>query len=326
MRGEPLPPLLEIPARVQDLKVEQIGGRLHLTFTPPTRTTEGTLAKELERIELRGAFIAADGELTDFGAQSQRIGDIASDQLESRRVFQSIYDLNLNKDQVGQRVYFAVQAFNRRAKDDGFSNVASAEIVDLPETPINLEATLTEPAIELHWKPAERSVFGGSAPSPDGYEVYRADAGSPSPAQLLGTATSPSYQDKNFAFGSSYVYTVRAFVKRGDSTARTPESNRVEIAAVDRFPPAAPKNVSAIAVSGAVELAWSPNGESDLAGYNIYRSEGQTPTRLNSDLITLPLYRDTTVKAGSAYRYVVKAVDQTGNEGPASAEAIATAE
>jgi fibronectin type 3 domain-containing protein len=169
-------------------------------------------------------------------------------------------------------------------------------------------------------------VFGGPPPSPDGYEVYRSDVGSPAAAQLLGTTSTSSYEDKAFNFGSRYSYTVRAFTRRGDSTARTPESNRVEIAATDKFPPAAPQELSAIAVPGAVELSWSPNAEADLAGYNIYRAESDGFTRVNSELITVPLYRDTTAQAGTQHRYHITAVDRSGNEGLPSADATVTAE
>jgi fibronectin type 3 domain-containing protein len=288
-------------------------------------TTEGTGVRQLERIELHAAFLPAAAPPGDFAGEAQLVQTFRKTDAGSLSA-RTAYTLPLTAAQRGQKAYFALKALNRREKDGGFSNVATVEILDLPEPPTGLQATLTESAIELRWMPALQSIFGGPAPTPDGYEVYRADAGSPSPAQLLGTVSSLSYVDRSFAFGSRYMYSVRAFAKHGDSTARTPESNRVEVAAVDTFPPAAPQNVSAIAVPGAVELAWSPNGEADLAGYNVYRGDGESLIRVNPGLITLPLYRDTTVKPGSAYRYLVRAVDQSGNEGPASAQAAATAE
>lgn len=323
--GEPLPPLLEIPEPVRDLVAEQVGARVILRFTKPQLTTEGTLIRSLDRIEVHGAFLAPGSSLDVFPEQERLLATLPAAQIPEG-AGQLSYALPLEASRRGTMGIFALKAVNQREKNAGFSNIASLEITDLPEPPTNLRASLTEPAIELRWTPATRSAFGGPAPTPEGYEIYRADAGSASAPQLLATSKDPSFDDHTYAFGKRYDYSVRAFVRRGASTARTPDSNRVEIAAVDRFPPAAPQNLRAIAIPGAVELAWSPNGEPDLAGYNVYRTANGEFARLNSGLLSLPLYHDSTVQPGVDYRYTVKAVDRTGNEGPASAPATATAE
>ena len=103
----------------------------------------------------------------------------------------------------------------------------------------------------------------------------------------------------------------------------------MELDAIDVFPPAAPRNVRAIAVPGAVELTWSPNSEPDLAGYKVYRSsgpEGGFVTRLTPQVLQVPVFRDTTVTAGTSYVYHVTAVDKNGNESTPSEDAPVTAE
>jgi hypothetical protein len=323
--GEPLPPLLELPQPIRDLAVEQEGARLVLHFAKPQLTTEGTLIRFLDRIEIHGAFLVPDASAETFPEQGRLLATLPAAQLPDG-AGEINYELPLAPGQRGLKAFLAVKAINRREKDAGFSNVASVEIVDLPEPPSGLAATLTEQAIRLSWREAERSVFGGTAPKPDGYEVFRSETGTSAPAQMVGTADSPTYEDSSFTFGPRYVYRVRAFVRRGDSKAVTPYSNAVEVTATDIFPPAAPQNFRAIAVPGAIELSWSPSAEADLAGYNVYRSEGGALVRLNAELLALPLYRDTTAKSGIEYRYTVKAVDRDGNEGPSTEQAIATAE
>ena len=63
---------------------------------------------------------------------------------------------------------------------------------------------------------------------------------------------------------------------------------------------------------------WAPVTNSDLAGYNVYRSEatddGAKMTKLNSDLVKSPSYRDTAVTSGKTYTYTVSAVDVRANE------------
>ena len=76
-------------------------------------------------------------------------------------------------------------------------------------------------------------------------------------------------------------------------------------------PPAAPTGLSATTGNHAVSLDWNNNGESDLAGYNVYRSttSGSGYVKLNSSLLTNSDYNDSNVSNGTAYYYVVIAVD-----------------
>jgi fibronectin type 3 domain-containing protein len=95
----------------------------------------------------------------------------------------------------------------------------------------------------------------------------------------------------------------------------------------DFTPPAAPQNLTTSATSGQVSLGWTANSESDLAGYNVYRSTispVSTSTPLNAALLTSPGYTDTGVTNGTTYYYVVTAVDTSGNVSPASEEVSAT--
>lgn len=97
----------------------------------------------------------------------------------------------------------------------------------------------------------------------------------------------------------------------------------------DTTPPAAPTGLSATAGSGQVSLNWTPNSESDLSGYNLYRSTSPgvvvtLANRVNNTLIAATSFVDNTVTGGITYYYVVTAVDSSGNESPASNEDDAT--
>jgi hypothetical protein len=91
----------------------------------------------------------------------------------------------------------------------------------------------------------------------------------------------------------------------------------------DIFPPNAPAGLEAApgGVDHSIDLSWSPNTDSGLAGYFVYRQEvdsqgvaAGTAARLNSTLIVGPAYRDQTSTAGHRYAYRVTAVDTAGNE------------
>jgi hypothetical protein len=77
-----------------------------------------------------------------------------------------------------------------------------------------------------------------------------------------------------------------------------------------------------------VILAWDPNDEPDLAGYNVYVNQvGPDPPYYHLDTLSLdeiepdnPLYTDTGLKEGSYYCYVLTAYDADGFESGFSSE------
>ena len=75
-------------------------------------------------------------------------------------------------------------------------------------------------------------------------------------------------------------------------------------------------------MSEPVSLDWNNNVESDLAGYNVYRSttSGSGYSKLNSSLLTGSDYNDPNVSYGTTYYYVVTATDTNSNESVYSGE------
>jgi subtilisin family serine protease len=94
----------------------------------------------------------------------------------------------------------------------------------------------------------------------------------------------------------------------------------------DTTPPAAPTNLTATAGDARVDLTWTSNTESDLAGYNVYRSttSGGSYSKLNASLVNTNVYTDWSVNNGTTYHYVVRAVDTSGNESGNSNQVSAT--
>jgi len=89
-------------------------------------------------------------------------------------------------------------------------------------------------------------------------------------------------------------------------------------------PPPPPTSLSVTAGDTTAVLSWTINSESDLAGYNVYRSaasgSGYTiinPTMLSSSTST---YTDTGLANGTVYYYVVTSVDVSSNESGYSSE------
>jgi fibronectin type 3 domain-containing protein len=99
---------------------------------------------------------------------------------------------------------------------------------------------------------------------------------------------------------------------------RGPESAAVGFAMRDVFPPKGVTGLVAVPGTGSIDLSWEAGSEADLAGYRVYRREGEgREVRLNGELVVGPAYRDTTAVAGVTYGYRVTAVDASGNESAA---------
>ena len=189
----------------------------------------------------------------------------------------------------------------------------------------------------LAWTPPERTTGGVRIPNITGYHVYRAEvtpetsaaavqdasqAKLVAPLALLGPSLGAEYSDATFAFGHTYLYTVRAVAQFGSDSFESADSKPSVISAKDVFPPATPQGVEAVVVPATagtpayVELAWDISPEADLAGYTVYRSE-QPDTegqRSNAELLPAPTFRDISVAPGRRYYYRVAAVDRSGNE------------
>ena len=131
------------------------------------------------------------------------------------------------------------------------------------------------------------------------------------------------------AFGVERCFEVRAVDQIFGATVIGPASPRTCVTPKDTFPPAAPRNLAAIAGAGVINLIWDPNTDSDLAGYIVLRGDapGDTLQAITPQPVTETSYRDETVKPGTRYVYVVVAVDRAEpqNVSPQSNRAEETA-
>ncbi len=103
----------------------------------------------------------------------------------------------------------------------------------------------------------------------------------------------------------------------------------------DTLSPSAPTIELVTSGEGTLSLTWTApttntDGSSltDLAGYNVYRmtSSGGERTLVSDVLVVTTEYEDTGLEDGKTYYYVVRAVDENGNESPDSNEALGTTE
>ncbi len=345
--GEPVPPSPPVPVAIRDLAAHQAGDGVQLSFTLPSHSISGEKLAAPPAVEILRGSVKSDGsaDTRSFRVVYTIPGALMDGYRADGHVrFTDPIAPEETKSHAGGAVTYLVRtrASQKRASAD--SNVVALRLFPVPASIVTVEARVAESAVELTW-PMPNGTAAGDPVSITGYRIYRAEvhpsAPSPSPqdpmaskpeshAALLATSETNSYRDTSIAFDHSYVYIVRSVIQVEGVELESADSQPVTVTPGDIFPPAAPQGLVAALLPGSapgvalVDLSWSINLETDLAGYRVYRSE-QEGTRgqlLTPDLLPTPAVRDTSVEPGHRYWYTVTAVDRTGNESAPSAAVV----
>lgn len=346
--GEPTPPSPPIPAPVGNLSALQSGEGVQLTFTVPDKTVSGDRLPQRPAIEILRGSVKSGGSPDDksfhvvYTIPAALLDTyVSGDHLR----FTDPLAPQLLQSSAGQTLAYRVRARVSRKRASPDSNTATLTVYPVPERVPALQATVTQSAVALAWPAPTQTSSGAPLESISGYHVYRGEIDPASaetassdlsqakwisPLALLAPSPANNYHDTLFDFGKTYVYVVRTVIIAAGKPLESGDSAPAIVTPRDSFPPAAPQNLAAAITplpdgSRAVDLSWSINLETDLAGYRVYRSEQQgTPGQLlTTDLLPTPAYRDMSVQPGTRYWYTVTAVDRAGNESPPSPPAAA---
>jgi len=158
----------------------------------------------------------------------------------------------------------------------------------------------------------------GNAPEGTKWRIYRQRKGEKESA-AIAESTEPQFVDPITEENAELTYQVQTLQAAGKGVAESERSKAVSITYRDVFPPATPAGLAAIAGVGSVELAWEPNHEPDLRGYQVYRAEaGGALAKLGAATGEVT-FSDGKVEHAKRYVYAVSAVDKLGNESKLSA-------
>ena len=153
-----------------------------------------------------------------------------------------------------------------------------------------------------------------------------------------GAADTGGTIDRSAEIGHTYTYTawrVRTVEVGGQKLeVRSAVSPAMTVTMQDTFAPDAPTGLVAVpgfsgegsAAKPAIDLSWDPNNEPRIAGYRVYRQDGNEWRLISgTQLLTVTAYRDANISSGQRYAYCVTAVGLNGQESPLSNEAAETA-
>ena len=351
--GVPLPPSLDLPQPVQDLRASRKGDTVTLFWTVPRQTTDRTniRLRRLGPTRVCRSMTVAMTECTDQVKEVDTPALVAAGEAAAEAKAKASASASNKKPQpspakavpipasatdtipqsLEQRnptgfVQYAVEILNSRGRSAGLSNQGQVPLAPTLPPPTDLSAGVTADGVVLTFTGILREPS-----SPDlSYtcRVYREQKGSTTPVLVgeLQPSTSPQTQllDRSLEWQKTYLYWVAVVTQvqrngRIEGQVEGDSSAPVTVFANDVFPPAVPAGLQAVFSSVGqqpyVDLTWAPNTDSDLAGYNVYRREDNGPwTRINSALLATPAYRDGNVAAGRTYFYAITAVDVHGNE------------
>lgn len=335
IQGPPQPPRVEQPEKVTDLTVTQVGRTLEISFTVPRLAADRERLTKPVEIELLRSRIAPSTSAASPPPFAPWVALRPSQWSPYAQENKITYPAQLSVQEydqwLGETLAIAVRTLTRgfrgHPQASEISNPVQIPLLDVPAPVEDLKPQMTEKAVELDWIPPARSLHGQPVRDLAGYRVYRSTTGKPGSFNLLGETAVPHYADREFQFGHTYYYRVRAVSKRDGKAGESEDSLAAVVRPVDTFPPAAPTALTAVYSPGAVELVWTANTESDLAGYIVYRQQdGEPPERMNKELLPTPIFRDATVRPGRKYLYYLTAVDLAGNESKPSPEAAVETE
>jgi hypothetical protein len=236
-----------------------------------------------------------------------------------------------------QRLYYAVSVTSggRYGPASGFVVAPLGTTSSAPSEPT---LTVEEKSVTIKWsappdahgvgEPQDPSLLPYktliAGPPPTTYDVYEVpkNATSESPAPVEApTAVTPGpvgpteFTQPNITLGTERCFVVRSVDILNGTHVRGPASPMACASFEDKFPPASPGRLDAVATPGTISLIWEASDAADLAGYFVLRGEAGSATL--TDLMTEPVlatsYRDESVKGGVRYIYAVIAVDKAGN-------------
>jgi hypothetical protein len=336
---EPLPPSLELPKPVSDLRAVRKGDKVYLAWTVPTETTDRQTVRYLGPTRVCRSI---EDPIRDCGTP---IGEVAAPERSTAKSgegksaakipasFIDVVPKDLQEKNPTGSLMYAVSVLNANGRSAGLSNTVQVPAAPTLPPPADFKAQVAADGVVLNWtgilEPHESPEVHHV------YRLYRRQEGDAKDTAIADTPLTDSSQvqfvDRTFEWQKTYYYrvTVVTLVSqagKGELHVEGDDSPTAKVFADDVFPPAVPSSLQAVA-SGVgqapfVDLIWAPVTDADLAGYNVYRNEenGQ-PVKINSELVKTPAFRDTNVSPGNKYLYSVTAVDLRGNESARSEEA-----
>ncbi|MGY1764193.1 fibronectin type III domain-containing protein [Geodermatophilus sp. SYSU D00779] len=263
-------------------------------LTPPAAPTGLTAVRGDGRVTLAWAA-NAEPDLASYR--------VLRDGVEVATVTGTTYtDAGLVNDTTYRYTLAAVDTHGNRSVSSAAATATPHEL-DAPAPPTGVAATAGDRRVDLSWTANTETDLGS-------YRVLRDGA-------VLATVTGATgYTDTAVVNETTYAYAVVAVDTHDNASV---PSDTVRATPADRVAPARPTGFTATRGDGRVDLSWTANTETDVAGYRLLRDGAVLTT------VTGTAHTDTAVVNDTTYAYALVAVDTSANaSGTATASATPT--
>jgi len=235
-KGDPLPPLRHVPARVEKLAIAERGGFIHLEWEAPRKTNHGSpkvelkeaeiLRRVLERLPVKAELPEGEQEPEETAenkAEPQEREEFVGPPLppppppppfQEQAVVIATLEVPTDGGPVsfrdpwdptweGKRVEYAVQHLNRRGAASEASPVVAIDPVPPLTAPGGLEAAAADGFVLVTWREEPRGLFGFDLLRRSESGTYLTSPLNPAP---LGVAR---YEDRTAPWGVPICYQVK---------------------------------------------------------------------------------------------------------------------
>jgi hypothetical protein len=330
-QGAPQPPSLNIPKPVADFSAVRKGDTVTLSWTAPDETTDGALVRHSGKMIVRRA--------TSDGQPASVVGEVPLEPAHKSEQPQTLKDslTDLLRSSSADFALYTVESVNNSGKSGGPSNQVSVALVLTPPTPRDVQVKVVPQGVSISWNQSWPPEKHTNLMVQYVYRIMRRlEKANQQPVmvrQLNAGNEAALVIDTGIEWEKQYQYWVTPVTlwqdKQQKGEVEGDDSNVVSITTRDVFPPSVPSGLqgvfSQVGQKSFIDLTWTPDTDSDLAGYNVYRrTEDSQPVKINTDLVKTPAFRDEKVQPGMKYFYAVSAVDLRNNESAKSQEASET--
>ena len=259
-KGNILPPMVRYPQTVENVFVVQKADQMILTWQNPTAYEDGSSLSVIDKIVIWVLEKAAEegAEKVEVSAEefentARLHATITEDQIqesadqEGPAQGQMLYSYILSgKDSLSKKYTFGLRV-NDKKRYSHFSVLVSLKPMVLPLPPTGIAALAFPDRIEVQWIPPLKNRDQSSPPNVEGYIIYRSQ-GEAEPMRLNAKLVrGVKYNDRNFDFGQTYRYFVRASATDTSPYLESEDSEWIEIVTKDTFAPEPPKGLISVA-------------------------------------------------------------------------------
>jgi len=205
----------------------------------------------------------------------------------------------------GTAYFYVVSSLDAAGESGNSAEASATPQLQISAVPADLVATAGDGVVTLTWTASANATS---------YNVKRSTSKG-GPYTQLAVSTTAGYSDTAVTNGTTYYYVVSAVDAAGES------ANSAEVAATPSKAtvPAAPTNLQATAGNAQVSLTWTAS--TGATSYHVKRATTNGGPYTQIAAPTSTSFTDTTVTNGTAYYYVVTAVNAAG-ESPNSTQVV----